>query len=139
MKKFGLLEKIELIFAIICICTEFFIFRIFGENISLLILFILMITLTILLIVFAQRHVYWQNKPLLTVLSIYYKSATYITIIFTLCNFSGKEIVTVGTMIPLLLYMILSYFNEKRYRQMLNAYLYLNLIIFARIFFKVIA
>ena len=129
MKKFGLLEKIELIFALLYICTGIFVCHFFGESLSLLILSVLMITITVLLIVFAQRHIYWQNKPLLTVLSIYYKSAAYITIIFTMGNFPGKDFVILGTIISMLLYMILSYFNEKRYYQMLNAHLYLNLII----------
>jgi len=135
IKKIGLLEKIELSFALICICTGIFLFRLFGESISLLILFILMITITILLIVFARLHIYWQDKPLLTILSIYYKSAAYVTIIFTMCDFSGKDIVRLATIISMLLYMLFSYFNEKRYYQMLNAYLYLNFIILARFLF----
>jgi hypothetical protein len=132
-KKFGLLEKIELISALICICIGTFIYRYVGANFSLVALFILMFITTLLLIVFSRNHVYWQDKPLLTILSIYYKSAAYITIIFTMGKFSGINIVTIVTMTSMLFYIILSYVNEKKYYQMLNAYLYLNLIIFARI------
>ena len=135
VKKIGVLEKIELISALICICTGTLVGGFLGVSISLLVLFVLMAIVTVLLIVFARKHVYWQDKPLLTVLSIYYKSVVYVDIIFIMGDFPGTDIIRIATMASILLYIVLSYFNGKKYYQMLNAYLYLNLIIMARLVF----
>lgn len=132
-KKIGLLEKIELIAAFICICTMSLVYSFLGERVSLPIMLVLMIAVTVLLIIFARQHVYWQDKPLLTVFSIYYKSVAYVTIFFTMGHFAATDIITGFAIVTMALYIVLAYFNGKKYDQMLNAYLYLNLITIARL------
>lgn len=134
-RKIGILGTIELMSALICIYTGTLICGYLGTSISSLIMCVLMAIIPILLIIFARQHVYWHDKPLLTVLSIYYKSVAYVTIIFVLINLPGKDFIKVSTYIIILLYIVLSYFNGKKYYQMLNAYLYLNLIIMAHLCF----
>ena len=131
--KFGILEKIELISALVYIIAGGLLNTFVGLGVSLLTMSILMLVFTVLLIVFFRQHTYGQDKPLLTALSIYYKSVAYVTIIFTMSNLPGKDTVTVVAIASMLIYGILAYFNGKKYYQMLNAYLYLHLIASVRI------
>jgi len=123
--KLGVFGKIELISAILYLVTGKLLYTFVGKGISTMTLILWMFVFTILLIVFAKRHVYRQDKPLLTALSVYYKSLAYVVIIFTMCNWQGKDTLSVVMIVSIVVYMVLSYINRKQYDQMLNAYLYL--------------
>jgi hypothetical protein len=133
IKSNRIFEKFELLSFLLCTCIVIFIYELFGVNISLIAMTTLMVTITIVLCSFIRHHVYWQNKSLLAILSIYYKSISYITIIFTIYGLSGTNIITAFAIFSMLLYIVLAYFNEKKYYQMLNAFLYLQLITLTRI------
>ena len=92
-----------------------------------------MCVFTTLLIVFRKHQVYYQNKLPMAVFSIYYKSLIYTVVIFTLCNFPGKDAISIAAMGSIVIYMVLAYINEKQYYQMLNAFLYFNMLAIARL------
>ena len=132
-KRFGRLEKMELISAIVYLSVGKVLHTFVGTGIATLTLCILMCVFTILLLVFMKYHVYRYDKPLLTVFSIYYKSLVYVVVIFSMTNFPGNDILTGTAMISTLIYMLLSYINGKQYYQILNAYLYLSMASVARV------
>ena len=124
-KKFGILGKMELISAIGYLCTGLVLPTFVGGGIVSLTLCLWMVIFTILLIIFMKHHVYRKDKPLLTALSIYYKSLVYVLIIFNISGYQGTMYILGIAMVSIIIYMILSYINGKQYSQMLNAYLYL--------------
>ena len=130
--KFGKLEKFELIYAVSYLIIGKLLYEFAERGLVSAVLFLCMTVFTVLLIVFRKHHVYWQDKPLLTVLSFYYKSLTYTIVIFTMCNYSGKAALNITAMASFLIYSIFAYFNGKQYNQMLNAYLYLQMLAFIR-------
>ena len=131
-EKLGILEKMELISAIIYLITGKILHAFAGRGISTLILGILMIIFTVLLVIFIKHHFYYrQNKPLLTILSIYYKSLVYVVIIFTVSNYPGKDALTIVAWVSTLVYMILAYINGKQNSEILNAYMYLSMVCIA--------
>jgi len=129
--KEGILDKIELILASTYLVVGKLLEVFAGKGIAILASTILMLVFIILIIIFFRQHIYGKEKTLLTVLSIYYKSMAYTTVIFALGNLPGKYSLAVVTMASLFVYAILSCFNGKQYSQVLNAYLYLLLISFA--------
>jgi len=127
--KEGLIDKVELIYSSLYFLVGLMLQKIFGAGgIFTIIMTFSMIVYMILLIIYAKDHVYWDSKRLLTVLSIFYKNFAYLTVIFVICNYPFKDIFMGITLGLIILYIILSYFNGKRYGQMLNAYLYLTLV-----------
>ena len=131
-KKFGILETIELISIFIYIVAGMTLTTFMGVGIAGITLFLLMLAFTVLLIVFRKRHVYAQEKPLMMAFSIYYKSLTYVVIMFNFCDFSGQNILTAVGLGAMIIYMVLSYIFGKKYYQMLNAYLYLSILGFGQ-------
>ena len=125
------LNKIELIYASIYLLAGKILDTFIGKGVTVLSMTFLMAVFTILLIVFFRQHAYGQDKPLLTALSIYYKSAAYVSVIFIIGNFHGKDTINVVAWIALIIYGVLSYIFGKKYNEMLNAYLYFVLISFA--------
>ena len=128
------LNKIELVAASIIIFAGGLLYEFASKGISLLVISLLMFAFTILLIVFRKHHVYYmQNKPLLTAISIYYKSFAYLSFIFSMCHFAGERTMSGFAMLFMTIYMGLAYFNRKQYSEMLNAYLYIVIVSFARV------
>ena len=130
--KFGKLEKFELIYAVSYLITGKLLYEFIGSGLASAVLFLCMAVFTVLLIVLRKHHTYWQDKPLLTVLSIYYKSLTYTIVIFTMCNYPGKAALNITALASFFIYSVLAYFNRTQYNQMLNAYLYLQMVAFAK-------
>ena len=131
--RFGILETIELIFVFVYLITGKLLYTFVTKEIVGLVLIVLTSVFIVLLLIFMKYHSYRREKPLLTAFSIYYKSLIYIVVIFTACNYPGKDFFTVMAMVSIVLYMVLSYINGKQYYQMLNAYLYLQIACFARL------
>ena len=132
--KTKVLNKIELIAVSIIIPIGGLLYEFANTTISLLVISLLMFVFTILLIVYRKHHVYYKlNKPLLTAISIYYKSFAYVSFIFSMCHFAGERALSGFSMLFMTIYMILAYFNEKQYSEMLNAYLYIVIVSFARV------
>jgi hypothetical protein len=127
------LNKIELIYATIYLIVGKILDTFVGKGITVLSMFFLLIMFTILLIVFFHQHAYGKDKPLLTALSIYYKSVAYMAVIFIIGNYQGKDPITIIAWIALIIYGVLAYVYGKKYNEMLNAYLYCLLICFARV------
>ncbi|GHV37469.1 hypothetical protein FACS1894178_9240 [Bacteroidia bacterium] len=126
-KKLKTLDIIELSSAILYIVIGK-LFEILGhKGFALISMGVVMMAFTILLLIFARQHIYWKTKPLLTVFSIYYKSLSYVVVIFAMMRFPGKEILWCVAMVSMIVYAILAYFNGKRAGQILNAYLYASL------------
>jgi hypothetical protein len=126
------LYKIELIYASIYLLAGKILDTFVGKGITVLSMSFLTTILTILLIIFFRQHAYGQEKPMLAVLSIYYKSAVYVAIIFIIGNFHGKDSILVVAGIALIVYGILSYIFGKKYNEILSAYLYFQLIVLAK-------
>ena len=122
------LYKIELIYASIYLLAGKILDIFVGKGITILAMSFLMTIFTVLLIIFFRQHAYGEEKPLLTALSIFYKSVAYVTIIYIIGNFHGKDSIKVVELIALITYGILSYIFGKKYNEMLSAYLYLQLI-----------
>jgi len=127
------LYKIELIYASIYLLAGKILDIFVGKGITILAMSFLTTIFTILLIIFFRQHAYGEEKPLLTALSIYYKSVAYVTIIYIIGNFHGKDPITLVAWVALLTYGILSYIFGKKYNEILSAYLYFQLIALARI------
>ena len=128
------LDKVELIYATIYLLAGKILDTFVGKGITLLSMGVLMFIFTILLIVFFRQHLYAQDKPLLTALSIYYKSAAYVTIIFIIGNFAGQNVISIVALASLVIYGALSYVYGRKYNELLNAYLYMILIVFGKFF-----
>jgi len=126
------LNKIELIYASIYLLAGKILDIFVGKGITILSMFFLMTIFTILLIIFFRQHAYGQEKPILTTLSLFYKSAVYVVIIYIIGGFHGKDSITLVTLIALITYGILSYIFGKKYNEILSAYLYLQLFVLAR-------
>jgi predicted membrane protein len=115
---------VELVFAFIYFITGKTVDKMLGKGIAALSMALVLTIFTIFLIIYFRQHTYGQDKPLLTALSIYYKSLAYVVVLFYICNFSGKDTTMLVAMISLILYGVLSYIHGKKYNEMLNAYLY---------------
>lgn len=126
------LDKFELIYASLYLIAGTILNSFVGNGITLLSMCIMMLVFTILLIVFFRQHVYGQDKPLLTALSIYYKSLSYMVVIFSLFNLPGRIMFTGVVMVSIIIYAVLSCIFGKKYNEVLNAYLYIVMIGFAR-------
>jgi hypothetical protein len=127
------LGKIELIYATTYLLAGKMLDIFVGRGIAFLTMNALMIIFTILLIVFFRQHVYGKDRPLLTALSIYYKSMAYVAVIFIMCSYPGKTIFMGAAMFVIIIYAVLSYIYGKKYDEMWNAYLYGVLIATARL------
>ena len=124
------LNKFELIYASIYFLTGKILNTFAGSGVTFLIMCTLMIIFMILLIVFFKQHVYSQDKPLLTVLSIYYKTMAYVVIIFIIFNFSGKIMFQGSALFSIIFYILLSFIYGNKQSEALNAYLYLIFVVF---------
>jgi len=122
--KEGILDWIELTSALVFLTVGKILFTFAGDSIAILVLTVLMLAFVILLIVFFRQHIYGNEKPLLTVLSIYYKSLTYLMIIICYGNLPGKYHMAVVLFISLVIYSVLHYVYGKRNNQNLNPYCY---------------
>ena len=125
------LHKIELIYATIYILAGKILDTFAEEGVAMLSMGFLLLIFTVLVVVFFRQHAYGHDKPLLTALSVYYKTMAYSVVIFTLFNLPFRVYILGATMVSIILYMFLSYFFGKKYNEMLNAYLYLCLTGFA--------
>lgn len=76
-----------------------------------------------------EKHVYFKEKPLLFALSLFYKIYAYFATVFILNEYPGRDIVVLILIILTVVYMVLSYINQKQYKEMLNAYLYFQYLI----------
>lgn len=118
------LVKMELAFGIVnlALCMLFANLNMYGfltlSSTVVLILFI------ISYIKMREKHVYFKKKPLLFALSLFYKIYAYFAAVFILNDYPGRDIVVLILMILTVVYMVLSYINQKQYKEMLNAYLY---------------
>lgn len=118
------LVKMELAFGIVnlALCMLFANLNMYGfltlSSSVVLILFI------ISYIMMREKHVYFKEKPLLFALSLFYKIYAYFAAVFILNEYPGRDIVVLILMILTVVYMVLSYINQKQYKEMLNAYLY---------------
>ena len=125
------LSKIELIYAPIYLIVGKILNTYAEKGISFFVMCILMVVFTALLIVFFRQHAYGQDKPLLTALSVYYKSMAYMVVIITLFNYPGRIMFQGATAFSIIIYMLLSYIYGKKNNEMLNAYLYIVFLSFA--------
>jgi len=121
------LNKLELIYATIYIFSGMMISKLMGVGISIIVMTILLAFFTVLLIIFFRQHTYGQDKPLLTTLSIYYKTVVYLVIMFTMCNLPGRIYFSAAVLFSTVIYAALAYIFGKKYDEVLNAYLYLCL------------
>ena len=118
------LNNIELICASIFLLVK----MIFNKyEFAFLTMSILTIIIVILLIIFFRQHTYGQEKPLLTALSIYYKTMAYSAVLFSTYSYPIRVTCLGILMLSVILYVVLSYVYGKKYNEMLNAYLYLCL------------
>jgi len=134
--RFGILETIELISALIYLSSGLLLATFVSTARAGVTMGLLMIVFIVLLFVFMKHHVYKQDKILMTLFSIYYKSEIYSVILLFICNFipeSAKDFLFVGTAVITLIYIILSYVFGRQYYQILNAFLYLCMLGFVRI------
>jgi len=125
------LSRIELIYATTYLLAGKILDTFAERGVAPLVMCILMLFFTILLIVFFRQHVFGQDKPLLTALSIYYKSMAYVAVLFMMCYYPSRVIFIGSAMFSIIIYAILSYIYGKKYNEMLNAYLYLGFMAFA--------
>jgi len=126
IKKKVNLDRIELLYASIYFLAGKILNAIAGKEVTLLVMCSLMIVFTILLIVFFRQHIYGQDKPLLTALSIYYKSMAYVCVVFTIFNFPGRIMFLGITVLSIIIYGVFSYFIYKKENYpILNPWLYL--------------
>ena len=123
------LNKVELVFALTYFIIGKTLDTMFGKGIAALSKALVLTIFTIFLIIYFRQHTYGQDKPLLTALSIYYKSLAYVVVLFYICNFSVKNAAMIVAMISLIVYSVLSYILGKKYNEMLSAYLYFLFII----------
>jgi len=122
------LNKIELISITIYLLTGMILSTFVGIVVSILSMCFMMMVFFILLIIFFRQHTFGQNKPLLTVLSIYYKSAAYSAIMLTISNLPFATYMKGAALCSIVIYAVLAYIFGKKYDEMLNAYLYLCLV-----------
>jgi len=122
------LNKLELISASIYLIVGMTFNTYLGSGIAILTMGSLASIFTILLIIFFRQQTFGQNKPLLTVLSIYYKSAAYSAIMLTISNLPFATYMKGATLCSIVIYAVLAYIFGKKYDEMLNAYLYLCLV-----------
>jgi uncharacterized membrane protein (UPF0136 family) len=120
--KMKLLDMIEFVSALVFITAGKLLEQLSGKGISTFVMGIILLIFTILLIIYSREQIFCSNKPLLTVLSIFYKTVAYVAIIFIMGNYAGKNPITVFAIFLFLLYSIFSYIYGKHYYQMLNAY-----------------
>ncbi|MCL2313075.1 MAG: hypothetical protein FWC41_11455, partial [Firmicutes bacterium] len=112
--KKGLLHIIELIFALLFIIPVRLIEHYIGIGVAIEVSAILLLLFVILLIIFFKQHPFGIDKPLLTALSIYYKSVTYVTIIFITGNFPGRVYIDAVAVISMIVYAVFSYLYGRR-------------------------
>jgi len=122
------LNKIELICVTIYLLFGMLSFKYAGDGIAVGIMSLMMTVFSILLILFFRQHTYGQDKPWLTVISLYYKSTTYLAIILAMANFPFRTYMIGAAMFSTIIYAVLAFFFGKKYDEMLNAYLYLCLV-----------
>jgi len=122
------LNKLELISASIYLIVGMTLNTYLVSGIAILTMVSLTLIFIVLLIIFFRQHTYGQDKPLLAALSIYYKSAVYTTIMFTISNWPFGTYIKGATLCSIVIYAVLAYIFGKKYDEMLNAYLYLCLI-----------
>lgn len=120
-KKLKTLDIIELSSAIFYVAIGKLLEVLGHKGFALISMTVVMMAFTILLIIFAKQHIYWKTKPLLTVFSIYCKTMAYVSILFSMMKFSGNNILCIAAMSFMIIYCILSYFNNKQSGQILNA------------------
>jgi len=133
INKLGILEKIEIVSAIVYLSTWLLFSLFVGIGIAAAILCLLTLIFTILLFVFMKYHVYRKDKILMTLFSIYCKSYIYTAIYVITLDLRGKDFIFIASIVVMVIYAILAYFYGKKYNQMLNAFMYICMVVFVRV------
>lgn len=83
-----------------------------------------------------EKHVYYKDKRLMFILSLFYKVYALITVIFIIARYPMRDTISFIMIVLAIFYMILAYLNKKQYIEILNAYIYMQVVIFVFFAFR---
>ncbi|MDD2287551.1 MAG: hypothetical protein ACK5MH_02690 [Bacteroidales bacterium] len=118
------LSKIELIFGILYL-TSNLILR-YNNKLGLISMIssLMIIAFFVIMIKNRMKHIYYKDKPIMFILSLFYKVYAAIAVIFIMVNYPMRDIILLIGIVLAVIYIVLAYFNNRRYYEMLNAYIY---------------
>ncbi|MDR0971031.1 MAG: hypothetical protein LBM25_01440 [Bacteroidales bacterium] len=118
------LSRFELIIGGASVLLAIILNKLLSSVFSSLILVAGCLTMLTLFIINIKQHIFWEQKPLLTIFALFYKSIAYIATIFAIANYKGKDILSFILLILCIAYMIIASFFKKRDDEILTAYIY---------------
>ncbi|MBN2236665.1 MAG: hypothetical protein JW729_03845 [Bacteroidales bacterium] len=100
-------------------------FKLNVEYVSILIQ-ILIIPVIISLIINLKNHFYWNKNRLLSLASFYYKTISYVAVLFIVFGYAGKNVFSIISIVSIAIYLIIMLL-KKNNQESLNAYIYLQI------------
>lgn len=97
---------------------------------------LMIIAFIVVMIKMREKHVYYKDKRLMFILSLFYKVYALISVIFIIAGYPMRDTISFIMIVLAIFYMILAYLNKKQYIEILNAYIYMQVVIFVFFAFR---
>lgn len=130
------LPKIELIFGAIYFTLSITLGYFHKFGLLSLVSSLMIIAFIVVMIKMKEKHVYYKDNHLMFILSLFYKVYALIAVIFIISGYPMRDIISFILIVLVIFYMILAYLNKKQYIEILNAYIYMQVVIFVFFAFR---